>query len=384
MPPRTIEEIIELDTDGLLATKRKTKQTTAEQRVIAIINEANSFYETHGRLPKDPSPDDDLSEASIVIKLKHLTGPDMDIAREHDACGFFEASQQSVEDTEAPPVSLEALLNDPLFSEGNIFEMKHVAAVGSDIREGANIIGRREPCRDFSRYSSAFQSVSDDIDKGIRKVRQFDADYPDEGDFFILNGVTVYIAELEDFYFEDNGKMNARARFIFENGTESRGLLRSLQRSLYDDPRARFITRRNFGYIYVVSSLSDNPQISRHDGMLYKIGMSTTSMKKRLAGADKSSTYLKAPVRLDKAYYLSAPEDVALSTWLKEREDKLHDFFRVVWADTIVPEIGRSARRPREWFFAPLDAINEAAELLWQDELHNYRYDPDLQEVVRL
>ena len=51
------------------------------------------------------------------------------------------------------------------------------------------------------------------------------------------------------------------------------------------------------GHIYVLRSLSDDPQIAGLQN-LHKIGFSTTSVEQRVVNAEKSPTYLMAPVRI--------------------------------------------------------------------------------------
>jgi hypothetical protein len=92
-------------------------------------------------------------------------------------------------------------------------------------------------------------------------------------------------------------RKDGRTRVIFENGTESNMLYRSLYKGLLANGKAvsenvdkaneifyeRFgsITEKDqdTGYIYVLKSKSTNPDIAsiRH---LYKIGYSTTKVKK--------------------------------------------------------------------------------------------------------
>jgi len=60
------------------------------------------------------------------------------------------------------------------------------------------------------------------------------------GHFFILHGVMVYVAGVGEKEVK-RGKQNARLRCIFENGTESNMLLRSLATELYKDGTGRRI-----------------------------------------------------------------------------------------------------------------------------------------------
>jgi hypothetical protein len=127
-----------------------------------------------------------------------------------------------------------------------------------------------------------------DLTAGTRKSMPFANEQEIKpGEFFILNGVMVYVAEVNDPHIR-NGKRNARLRLIFENGTEGENLLRSLATQLYKDPNGRRISDpvvgplynpepttktievpegRVTGCIYVVKSLSSIPEIARfYDG----------------------------------------------------------------------------------------------------------------------
>lgn len=110
-----------------------------------------------------------------------------------------------------------------------------------------------------------------------------------------------------------NGKINARLHLVFENGTESDMLLRSLATELYKDETGRRILAKSdkeldellnitrddkkSGYIYILKSLSNEPEISSVNN-LYKIGYSTTPVMQRIANAEKEPTYLMASVQL--------------------------------------------------------------------------------------
>ena len=87
----------------------------------------------------------------------------------------------------------------------------------------------------------------------------------------------TYVAEVGEKEMK-NGKVNARLRCIFENGTESDMLLRSLATELYKDETGRRILDptekalealeliqaedKKSGYLYVLQSLSTVPEIA--------------------------------------------------------------------------------------------------------------------------
>ena len=55
------------------------------------------------------------------------------------------------------------------------------------------------------------------------------------------------------------------------------------------------------GHVYVLRSLSEDPQISSIEN-LYKIGFSRNPVKKRIANAEKEPTFLMAPVHIEEDY----------------------------------------------------------------------------------
>ena len=74
------------------------------------------------------------------------------------------------------------------------------------------------------------------------------------GEFFILGGQKAYVAEVGKEFVTEQGRRNARLRVIFDNGTESDNLLRSLQRALYKDDAGRRITEPDAGPLFEAAS----------------------------------------------------------------------------------------------------------------------------------
>src|SRR5699024_2161143 len=129
--------------------------------------------------------------------------------------------------------------------------------------------------------------------------------------FFVLNGVMLFVAEVgESTVHEVGGKarQKQRLRVIFENGTESSMYRQSLSIRLHEgDGQAVVRTGHDAsevgdadlesGHVYVLRSLSTDPQVSAIQN-LHKIGFSTTTVEKRSANATGSPTYLMAPVEI--------------------------------------------------------------------------------------
>ena len=177
-----------------------------------------------------------------------------------------------------------------------------------------------------------------------------------------------------------HGRPKERIRAIFENGTESEMFLRSLSSQLYDDgfivASSDYEDLKNTlldddevtGYIYILSSLSNDPNIQNTKD-LHKIGYSTTLVDERIKDAAKDPTYLMAPVKKIETY-------VCANTINPQKvEYFLHRFFAGVALDINIIDGNGKDYRPREWFCVPLPVIRQAIRLLMSKDIYNYTYD---------
>jgi hypothetical protein len=149
-----------------------------------------------------------------------------------------------------PPYSLDDILDldDELLTEPgeDIFTFRHARPAAAR----PDKISERKPCKDFEQFKPLFDQAIADLATGKRKSMKFAKEQEIEaGGFFILNGVMVYVAEVNDPHIR-NGKRNARLRLIFENGTEGQNLLRSLATELYKDPSGRRLSEPNAGPLF--------------------------------------------------------------------------------------------------------------------------------------
>jgi len=290
--------------------------------------------------------------------------------------------------------SLEDIFNDDDLGllddgkDGDIFKIKHVPAQ----RAAPDEVAQRKRCKDFSQFEHLFKDVHRELREGKRKLLPFnDKGYQlIEDSYYVLNGLLVYLANI-NFSQEEktiNGKRfrkDGRTRTIFENGTESAMLYRSLAKALYKDGRivsetneranSNFYTHfggvteddASTGYIYILKSHSKDPQIQFFDH-LYKIGFSTTTVEKRIANAKKEPTYLMANVEV-------IAEFKAFNINPHKFEYYLHAFFGKSCLDLLIADKEGRYHRPKEWFVAPLDVIQQAVELLVNGQIINYHYN---------
>ena len=180
------------------------------------------------------------------------------------------------------------------------------------------------------------------------------------------------------------GRTDARLRVIFDNGTESGMLMRSLQRQLHDDDAGRRITdpspgplfadkaedgEAETGTIYVLRSRSDHPFVAQHREAIHKIGVTSGAVDARISGAEKSSTYLLAGVEVVASYKVYGVN-------CQKLENLLHKVFAAAQLDLTIPDRFGHMVKPREWFAVPLEVVDEAVERIRDRSITRYRYSP--------
>jgi len=383
MSKPTLHEIL-ADSDPLLNVKAAAKtSSTEQQRVLDTFAEINQFIDRYGRKPGDidkPS----VAERALRIKLNGLLGDPA--AREfllpHDRNGLFPAGPVKA------PQTLDEIFDDELLvtPQDDIFDLVHVKPSVAKPDE----IAARQPCADFETFKPLFEQCVKDMAEGKRKAIPFANEQEiGAGEFFILNGVLVYVAEVGETHMR-SGKKNARLRVIFDNGTEGNNLLRSLARELYKDPNGRRVTTTDMGplfdsepqpddtatgMIYVVKSLSADPEIRKLDGLLHKIGFTSGKMEVRVQNAKDDATFLMAAVHPVATYTLYNIDRVKL-------EHLLHNFFAGARLDIEITDRFGKKIKPREWFLVSPGVISEAISRLKDGSIVGCRYDAARSMIV--
>jgi hypothetical protein len=270
--------------------------------------------------------------------------------------------------------------------------LKHVRPAAE--KRAAEEIAQRTACEDFAKFKLLFERVEREIRSGLTQTQPITAENRgiSENDFFILNGVTLHVAEVGEPLKITASEVDRRLRLIFANGTESNLLLRSLQRAFYDDPSARRIVRAKeaaqltfggewepddveAGTIYVLRSNSDNPFIAVNREVIHKIGVTGGDVKARIANAKKDPTYLFADVEIVATYKLA-------NINRKRLETLLHKFFASARLDLELKDRFGFDVTPREWFLIPVPVIEEAVEKLKAGTIASYRYDTQTAQIV--
>jgi hypothetical protein len=375
---------------GVDATpKKKETRTRREQRIIAGYEEIERFVEEHGRLP-ERGENRDIFERLYAVRMNQLRKSqecrevlaDIDTKRLLDAEDDDELMMVN-EDGASDEELLEALGVGGDASD-DITELKYVRS--SREKQAVEDIGKRQVCEKFGVYKPLFDQIQDDLKSGARITVAYDEDTKiKQGDFFILDGLKAYVAALGEEHYRRSKETDRRLAVIFDNGTESDMLYRSLQRALRADENSRRISDpdlgplfskqesqddQTVGYVYVLRSKSDNPFISENRKVIHKIGITKGSVERRIANAAKDPTYLLAEVEVVETFKVSNLD-------LNRLEKLLHRFFDPARLDLQLKDRFGFNVEPREWFLVPLSIIEEAIEKLIDGSLPEFYYDPE-------
>ena len=108
--------------------------------------------------------------------------------------------------------------------------------------------------------------------------------------------------------------------------------------------------------------------IAENRELIHKIGVTGNSVETRIAGAEKSATYLLAGVEVVATYKLFNINRTQL-------EGVIHKVFVGATLDLTIPDRFGNAVKPREWFLVPLHIIDEAVERIRDGSITRFRYD---------
>lgn len=386
--------------DALLAelgveieTKKVAARTPQEERIIAGFEEIQRFVDQNGRIPGH-GEDKDIFERLYATRLERLRqlGEGRELLLDIDHQGLL-ASGKPVKDSDLEDLDDDALLAELGIAEEapSISDLKHVRSTSE--KKAAEDVAGREKCEDFETFKPLFEQIQKELDSGIRETRKFELKAEIEpGRFFIVGGQKAYVAEMGDIELTDHGRTDARLRVVFDNGTQSKMLMRSLQRALNADGDAgRRITEPNAGplfsdetaegdeasgTIYVLRSRSDHPLVAANRELVHKIGVTSNDVEKRIAGAQLQTTFLMARVDVVATYELYNINRSKLETLL-------HRIFAPAQLDIEIPDRLGRPMKPREWFLVPLFAIEEAVERIKDGTISRYVYDPSMAELVQ-
>lgn len=392
---KVLDDIFSSDPLCLLDVKAKVSNVrTGDERLVTSFKEINAYVEKYGREPE--SNISDIMEFQLFSRLKSIRED------EDKKMLLYCEDEYSLLSKEKKEIkSIDDIFNDDaldlLGGDGEgLFDLKHVPS--DNERVSADFVARRRPCKDFSNYESLFKEVHKELVDEKRKLIDFNYESLKEGEYYINNGIILY---LEKVFFERkvqkfksgvHNRPDGRTRIIFENGTESDMMFQSLYKALHangkmithniDKLNEGFVEQFSdikkedeaVGYLYVLKSLSGDSRISEIDD-LYKIGYSTVAVEDRIRNAEKEPTYLMAPVSIVgvwKCYNMNP----------QKFEQLIHAFFGATCLELDVYDSKGKRCNPREWFIVPIRVVEQAIEMIINGNIVDYRYDVVSQVIL--
>jgi hypothetical protein len=359
---------------------------TLDDRLIESFNEINTFIDEHGHEPTNMR---DMNERKLVKRLEGIRSDPKKIVAlksydKHDLLQIEEKPIESLDD-----ILQDNFLADILDADSSalgIFDLKHVKH--SSERQATDFVSRRKICKNFAKYEPLFKQCQAELKSGARKLIKFNEQNLVPNTYFVVNGVLGYLETVYDLVKDKNSKFDGRIYCVFENGTESNMLFRSLGKMLYDNGQLVSLSNtesitefnqgfnvindgdKSTGYIYILKSKSTNPKVANIDN-LYKIGYSTIPVEERIKNAETEATYLMASVEIVSVYecYNLNPQKF---------EHIMHTFFAQACLNLDV--FGEESKRynPREWFILPLSVIEQAIDLIISGDILNYSFNSKL------
>ena len=287
---------------------------------------------------------------------------------------------------------LEEIFDDPLLKvsdeEAKLFDipqdMRRVIA-----KNKPDYVAQHKLCENFQDYKPLFTKVHQELKEGKRSLVKITKTATlAAGRIYFVSGQMLLLEQIGELKRSSNFLPDARTRCIYENGTESDILLQTLRKSvvgdgyavseLQEETEAQFFKNIDIasddnvtGYIYVLSSLSENPAVKEVKN-LYKIGFTTNSVEQRIANAANEPTYLMAPVKIVATYKV-----VNMNS--QKFEDLVHLMLKPVQFQVTVFDDEGKEHQPQEWFIVPLPVVDVIIKKIMDGTIVGYIYNPQLE-----
>jgi hypothetical protein len=392
----TIDDIFDDDDFGLLDSKAKTSNVkTDEDRLVDSFEEINAFFDKNKREPNKSS----MSEYGLLAKLKNFRENEtqkkvLKPFDRHNLLGYVEMEKQTIDD----------IFNDDDLGlldadkDLDIFKFKHTPR--PEDRAEADFVAQRKPIKEkeFEKYEVMFQKVHKEIKEGKRKILPFGYESLLVGEFYIADGILLFLElvnwdkKIQKFKSGIHDRPDGRTVTIFENGTRSNMNFQSLYKLLHSSD-GKMITNTyekieqdlfintglvmeediQSGWIYVLKTKSSKKELVGIKD-LYKIGYASGSVDDRIKNAKNEATYLYADVQKVATYKVYNRNADKL-------ESLLHRFFANACLDIDLFNEKGQRLNPREWFVVPFKVIEETIQLILNENIVNYEYDPVTKKI---
>ncbi|MCU5002908.1 GIY-YIG nuclease family protein [Bacillus tropicus] len=313
----------------------------------------------------------DLAERSLASRLIGIRkDPErMEYLKQYDEVGLLEKKQKEVM---IPKISsIDDILNS---GSSELLGGSLVNDATSSIFDTSSLqkvttmpeyVAKRKKMNGFAKFEELFKKCHKELTEGKRKILPFKNEQDIQpNSFYVLKGVLLYVDTVGERK-KIKGKTNARLRCVFENGTESDMLLRSLSAELYKHGRRVTDNEETLldndreddvsaGFIYVLKSLSIDPQISSIKN-LYKIGFTTGLVENRIRNAENESTYLYAPVEVVTTYQV-------FNMNANKFETAIHHALANNNLDVSILGANGKMVVPKEWFVVTLEELQKVID----------------------
>lgn len=398
---KTLDDIFEDDSFGLLDARPKSNTIKSdEDRLIESFEEINAFVEKHDREPSNKS----MVEFGLLSRLNNMrtNQKHREVLAPHDRFGLLGTI---IENT--PISTIEEVIDDDSLGllsnqeiDTSLYNFVHTPKV-EDKRAESDFVARREPMseEEFSKYDALFKQVHKDLKENKRQFLPFSDPETNliEGNFYLVDGLLCFLAKsnakkvIKNEKSGDRVRLDGRIHAIFENGTHSNMLFRSLGKAILKN--GKMVSAQNStneyplfnrelavseddkqsGWIYVLKSLHPKLQTIPN---LYKIGFSEQRVEERIKNASKEATFLFADVQIVATYK-------CYNINIQNFESLLHRFFAKVCLNVdVFDNIGKRIT-PREWFIIPFPTIDRVIQMFIDGTIINYELDVDSMELVR-
>ncbi len=371
------------EADELLVAKPK-KKTVSTDPDVENFKEIQAWVKQHnGKEPEKTWDMSRMTERRMANRLKgYRSHEDMiELLKPYDELGLLnqESQKLTLEDTVKSEHqdfnSLDDILGDDsiLFGDSNqntvnskLFDTKKLHEIRREQENQPEKVSQRHQMADFEKFEPLFKKIQAELASGKRQLRPFKNYEILLHHFYVLKGQLLYIEAIGAKKSIDNKskrKTDARLHVIYENGTENTPLLNGLAASMYGrngkivtepDDNFELSSGEVTGYIYVLKSESDNPEVRRvqEEHSLYKVGYTTGTVEKRIANAENEPTYLYGPVKICEEFQVSNLNSEALET-------AIHHALANYRLDVDIKAPNGRLIHPREWFVTDLSTIND-------------------------
>lgn len=429
--PGTLEEIFNTDIFHLLdGIKPARHGQSRDERSRELLSSIKAFIAKNHRLPDPASRDRDEHRQAVRLNALRQKDPQawqecQDLFAQTGAAVSaaaleLESLREQVPELENVPReekvyhNLEEVFEDDpfgLLNTGTFIPVRKKASGPDDEEPGPGRTSLDDkfavlkPCKDFYRYERFFAEVKRGLEQGDLGLKKIlgDSGSIECGDMFVIKGLFTLVAgrrETKGRYKKRSIKVRYRVHQILENEREGWPTEQALRASFYKDQdqyQCRRVTalspaggdilermrhdlklldqgsgaRAVSGYIYVLQTLSSNPEVKKYsgNGALVKIGYCTTSVEQRLLDCEHSSTYLFAKVKVARTYTCHGVDPYKL-------EQTLHAFLQTHRLNVTLTDPSGGTYRPEEWFTITAETADEIIRHIISNDLDRYYIDP--------